>query len=409
MVTTFATQAQQQLFSSLFQPAPEIKDAEAGNTSGLYGGTNFALKWRQESESTDLNLTLRFKGWTWLQASMDADLTTLFSELDESYVTEVNTEMSFPASVVVDSDPQLEHVAVSWSASEGKGPEAPVFNDQGGTETYIVTSDTPDDVEIAWTAKVNFAPSAWPVVSTSGRSRIGDGGNQVVIKPASWIGRHMIYMFVRDGDEIIALPSDDEYLVVNVSYQGVHLPRAIKASARITPFEPVEFSYPLSPAGEAGTAKFSAFGVIGGRMVRGAEQPISFTEEAVFILASRESVQLVSQAAVLPESDRLAADLLRAAARPIITGDGAVVEGGRYPRPTTETTPVSGRPGRLAGTIVAVEYGLHGPAIVVETAKGRQRIPLRNQELADALDDRRKRVVVDVDEQRYASAVTVEL
>ncbi|MEW6637384.1 MAG: hypothetical protein AB1425_11310 [Actinomycetota bacterium] len=404
LVNTFAEQAREQLFSSLFEPAPDVEEAEAGDTGGLFGGTNFALKWRSETETTDLNLTLRFKGWTWLRASMDADLTSLFAELDETYVNEVNTEMSFPASVVVDSDQQLEHVAVSWSASEGKAPEAPVFGPQGGNEVYVVTSDAPNDVEISYNAKVNFVPSSWPVIETSGRRRIGDGGNQVVIKPASWVGRHMIYMFVRDGDEIRLAGIENDYLIVNVSYTGPHLFQPIKASARITPFEPVEFSYPLSPEGARGEAKFSAFGVIGSRLVRSPEVPINFDEEAVFILASSNDIQLVSQAAVVPETDGLAQGLLEAGARPVVGGDAApATETGRRPRPGMNGD------GRLSGTVVAVEYGIHGPALIIETAAGRRRVPIRSHELADAFDDRRKRVTVELDGDRYASEITVEL
>lgn len=331
LVTTFANQAREQLFNSLFEPKPDVEPAEAGDSGGIFGGANFAFKYHQESEVTDLRLTLRFQGWTWLRASMDADLTTLLHELDDSYVSEVNTQMSFPASVVVDSDPQLESVAISWSASEGKAPEAPVFGSEGGNVQYVVTSLTPDDVEIRYRAKVNFLPASWPVIETNGVQTVLNGGNQTVLKPSSWIGRHMIYMYVREGNEIKFVDIEGDHLVCNVSYQGPHLPNPIKASAKITPFEPLEFSYPMSPDGRHGEARFSAFGVIGGRMVRATEQPINFDEEAVFILASSDGVQLVSESAVFAESDQLASRLLKSKGRPLVEGNRNVAP------PDTET------------------------------------------------------------------------
>ena len=136
--------------------------------------------------------------------------------------------------------------------------------------------------------------------------KIADGGNQMVFKPGALIGRHWIYMFVRDGDRILGPSelSEDDYLVANVTYSGPHLPAAVKDSAKISPLEPLEFSYPLDPQGRIGQATFAAFGVLGGKMVRATAQAINFTEDAVFILADRSGkVQLVSEEAVISESD----------------------------------------------------------------------------------------------------------
>jgi len=416
LVSTFADQARTQLFNSLFEPKPNVEPAEAGDTGGIFGGANFALKYRREEEITDLRQTIRFQGWTWMKASMDADLVSLFHELDETYVNEVNTEMSFPASIVVDADPMLENVAVSWSPSEGKAPEAPTYGSEGGNNTYTITSDEPDAVEVRHTAKVNFTPPTWPVIETSGSSRIRDGGNQVVIKPSSWVGRHMIFMFVQEGEEIKMTDIENDYLIANVSYEGPHLPRPIRSSARITPFEPIEFSYPLSPSGERGQAKFSAFGVIGGRLVRSAEQNINFDEEAVFILARRDGLELVSQASITAENS-LADRLRRGNARAMVSGEAAPssnVVAEVYHRPhmgpaVPEHINPSAGP-YVSGTVVAVEYSAGGPALVLEKPSGeRVRIPMRHWDLADRLDDERKRVRVALDQDAYAAAVTVEL
>ncbi len=399
LVTTFSDQARQQLFDSLFKPTPDVKPAEAGKSGGWFGGANFALKFNKKEEYTDLSLELRFEGWTWLTASMDADLSTLFAGLDESYINEVNTEMSFPASVLVDADPLLSDVAVSWTASEGKSPEAPVFGTNGGTQQYIITSSKPQNVLVKYSAKINYAPSTWPIIETKGEAIIGAGGNQVVLKPSSWIRRHMIYMFVREGDQIKS-PSDSDYLICNVSYQGPHLPNTIRNSARITPLSPLEFSYPKDPAGGSGQAKFSAFGVIGNKLVTSNEQDIKMDEEAVFILASDKGIQLASQSS-LPETSRddLAYRLLTSSAHPIAT---QLSPEGETERKSNEIT----------GVVIAVEYNFEsGPTLVVESANGEKHcVRLREAKEADPFDESRKRVKISFDDTgMYAEKIVVML
>lgn len=418
MVDTFISQVQQRVFDALFAPAPEVDDADAGDVAGsgrggLLGGVKFAAKFKKVSEIIDIDQTVSFEGWTWLKASMDADMTTLFSELDDSYVNEVNTEMSFPATVVADADPQLETIALSWTASEGKSPETPVFGADGGVERYTVTSHRPDDVEINWRARVNFAPPSWPVVETSGSSTVADGGNQVTIKPASWIGRHMIYLFVRDESGMVVFDPTSPLLantrlVANVSYAGAHLPRPITESAQISPFEPLAFSYPLSPEGAAGVAKFSAFGAVNGRMVRATEQEINLDEEGVFIVASATGIQLVSEDAVFTESDGFLANLRRRGARPLVDDHAGAPQSESSPSPTRPGS-TTGSVRRVEGTVVAVEYTATGPALMIETVQGHRRVPLRSAALADTFDDTRKRVVVDLDSEHYAERIRVQL
>lgn len=409
LVSTFANQARAQLFESLFAPLPQVDPAQAGRSGGVFGGANFAFKYKRSTELTDLGLDLNFEGWTWLEASMDADCTALFSGLDESYVTDVNTQMSVPASVVVDSDPLLSRVGISWSASEGKGPEAPVFGTDGGNTQYIVTSQKPNDVTINCLAKISFTPPRWPVIQQRFTQKIKDGGNQMVFKTSALVGRHWIYMFIREGDRILGLSemSEDDFLIANVTYRGRHLPSDVKDSARISPLEPLEFSYPLDPEGNAGQATFAAFGVIGGRMVRATAQNINFDEDAVFILADRGGrIQLVSQNAVIQESDGLAQRLLEARARPMV--DGQRSESGGRARAETVREPAAGG-AMVQGELIAVEYGPSGPAMIIRSNGTTRHVPLRSQELADRLDDSRKMVVVTLDENQYAETVRVEL
>lgn len=422
LTNTFADQAREYFFKMLFEPKPDVEPAEAGDHKGLMGGTNFAFKWRSENESIDLRQTFRFKGMTKLKASCDADLATLFAVLDKSYLLPVQTEMAFTSSLVVDADPQLESVALSINYSEGRAPETPVYGPAGGNAQYLVASAHPEDVKIDYTAKVDFKPAEWPVITSSGSATVGTGGNQIVVKPSSWIGRNTIYMFVRDGDDIVMGDTGD-YLIANVSYTGPHLPAPIKGSARITGEQPLEFAYPLSPDGQRGEARFSAFGVIGGKLVRSqGDQLINIRDEAVFILASKDGIQLVSQDTVIPEDDELASDLLRGQGYPIIgdrpSGAGPVEET-QPGEPTEPGAPVEDAEGTgadriVAGVVVAVEYGRGGPALIIETASGaRKRVPLLGDgggfRLADAFDENRKRVKVRLDEEERAQDILVEL
>jgi|GEM_PF-2034246 len=415
LVSTFAEQAQQQLFDSLFQPLPEVEDAQAGDTGGLFGGANFAFKYKRQEEVTDLELTLKFEGWTWLKASMDAELTSLISELDDSYINDVNTQMSAPATILVDADPMLEQVGVSWSASEGKAPESPFFGPEGGNARFTVTSQQINDVDINWRAKVNFLPSDWPVIETSGSGTIGEGGNQVIIKPVSWIGRNNIFLFYHDGENILP-PSENDYLVCNVSFEGPHLPHPIKDSARITGYQPLEFSYPLSPDGREGTAKFSAFGVFNGRFVRSrTEQRLSFDKEAAFILVSSDgNVQLASEEMLASESlprESLERRLLEANARPVIRQtESAAGESGMHPGGNGRTE-VGAANGHLVGTVTAVQYTKHGPALHIETYDGQKHtVKLYDNEEAEPFNDgKRRQVEVKLAEGNYAESIAILL
>jgi hypothetical protein len=56
-----------------------------------------------------------------------------------------------------------------------------------------------------------------------------------------------------------------------------------------------------------------------------------------------------------------------------------------------------------------VEYTATGPALLIDTGHGHERVPLRSTDLADTFDDTRKRVVVDLDQQHYADRIRVQL
>jgi hypothetical protein len=86
--------------------------------------------------------------------------------------------------------------------------------------------------------------------------------------------------------------------------------------------------------------------------------------------------------------------------RPTATGPG----------PEAEEPSEDGR--TLDGTVTAVEYGVDGPALVIQTASGeRRRVPVwdRHLAIADLFDGHRRPVTVKLDEQGRAEDILVEL
>lgn len=413
LVATFVQQAQQQMFNLMFKPAPDIKPAQAGNSGGVFGGANFALKYTKETEAMAIDLDLKFHGWTWLRSSMDAPVGSMMANLDDSYISEVQTQVAADASLIVDSDPMLHNVGVSLSFSEGHSPVAAAYGTDGGNNRYTFYSHQPDQVKIKYTAKVDYAPPTWPIVQAQGEATVAQGGNIIPIKTSAWVGRHEIYMMVRDGDRILPPSelSEDDYLVLNVSYSGPHLKAPVKDSAHLSGLQMVEFSYPKDPLNRPGVAQFSAFGVIGGKLVRTPMQVLNPDETAALVLADKKgTLQLVSQNAPLPEDDKLAQTLLEAAARPIVTFNTGTA-------PTSETdkankkTNGTGNALEVVGMVTAVEYGPNGPALWIKKTSGdKQRVQLRHVQEADPFDESSKYVKVNLDDTgTYADSILVEL
>src|SRR5262249_24039396 len=157
---------------------------------------------------------------------------------DPSYVTEVSTQVAFDSSVLVDGDPMLSNVAMSINWTEdnklsGHSPESPVFTKDGGNQRFTVFSKNPGNVAVSYDAKINYAVRSCPVVSTKGSLKVSQGGNQISLKPASWVGRHQIFMFVRDGDRIVPPTelTENDYLILNCSYKAPFLNTVIRDSA----------------------------------------------------------------------------------------------------------------------------------------------------------------------------------
>lgn len=417
LVATFTQQGMKLLFDQIFAPMPAVAPAQAKSGGGIFGGANFAMKWQKKTDSINLSTHIQFRGTTWLKDTMDISLAALFGDLDPSCLTEVPAQQAFDSVIVVDADPMLSSAAVSMTWDKGHSPEAPLFTKDGGNQRYTVVSTNPDAVMVTCDAKINYAPPRWPVIPYRFSKAVSAGGNQAVIKTSSWVGRQQIFMFIRDGGVIVPFTAltPDDYLILNVSYAGPHLPAAVRDSAHIDALTPIDFAYPLDPQGRPGVAKFSAFGIIGGKLVRAPEQTIPQTDTSVFILATKGgNVQLVTSETVLGESDNLAQDLVRGQGRPLVSsGDGnsggAVAEttkwgssGGAYP----------GSKGKIiSGRTAGIEFGKQGTSLWIRLSDGTsKRVRLYTAGEAVPFEKGSKLVKVQLDDSgEYAESIFLDV
>jgi hypothetical protein len=408
MVSTFTKQAMQILFDQIFAPMPQVAPAQAEHGGGIFGGANFAMKWQKSSDAIDMTQRIEFRGTTWLTETMDISLAALFADLDPSVLTEVPAQQAFDSVVIVDADPMLSNAAVAMNWSAGRSPTAPVFGHDGGQARFTVVSTNPSSITVNCITKVDYTPPRWPVISYKETKTVAEGGNQMVVKTAAAVGRQTIFMFVREGNRIIP-PTEvtpDDYLVLNVSYEGPHLPAPVRDSAHIDPLTPIDFAYPLDMQGRPGVAKFSAFGVIGGELKRAPEQVIPQDDTAVFILATRGgTIQLVTSQSVLGESDNLAQDLVQGQGRPLLPATA----GAGGPRPLPETTKGDGH--YLTGRTVGVEYDSHGTSLWIKLADGTTRsVRLHSSENSAAFEKESKDIKVYLDTSgEYAERILVTL
>ncbi|MFE4823855.1 hypothetical protein ACFRFU_47380 [Streptomyces sp. NPDC056704] len=417
MVKTFSQQAMQILFDQIFAPMPQVAPAEPGHTSGVFGGANFALKWQRSSDAIEMTQRIEFHGTAWLTQSMDISLAALFSGLDPACLSEIPAQAAFDSVVLVDPDDQLSSASVSLIWSGGRPPEAPVFGKEGGNKRYTVVSTNPGDVVVDCITKLNYEAAKWPVVTSTQKAAVRDGGNNMVIKSSASVGRTDLYLFVVDGNKVVYNPTSpvEDFLVVNVSYEGPHLSTPLRDSARLDPASPLFFAYPLDIQGRSGTAKFSAFGQIGGRLRRAPEKVIPPDEVSVFVLVdvTTGDVRLITKEDQLPETGDVAAALVRAQGRPLVTDLTPHKAGSEtshrppkpvpYPRPEalhrprpdtshrpaaeaqqahTNGSPVASRPREtIRGWTMGMEYGPNGTSLLVRISDGTsRRIRLRPTE-----------------------------
>jgi hypothetical protein len=415
MVKTFSQQAMQILFEQIFAPMPQVAPAQAPDAGGIFGGANFALKWQRTTDAIEMKQLIQFRGTTWLTQSMDISLAALFAGLDPACLTEVPAQQAFESKILVDGDEQLANVSASMTWSEGRSPTAPVFGPDGGQEKYTVVSTHPGDVVVDCIAKINYEPAKWPVMNFPQKQTVREGGNMMVIKPSTWVGRTQLYLFVVDNGKITR-PNPDDYLVLNVSYEGPHLTNPLRESGKLDPINPIRFDYPLDPQGRPGVAKFSAFGVLGGKLRQAPEKVIPNTDQAVFILADVSGdIKLVTSTDQVPEAGSLAGDLVRGQGKPIVVDMTPVkptpetgkprpkaklhkrppARNGRYGKdhpPTGTTVEV------FTGTTTGVEYGSGGISLWVKLADGSsRRVRLNSAEDWSAFEKDSRYVEVHLD------------
>jgi hypothetical protein len=366
---------------------------------------NFALKWQKAEEAIDMNFTIKFQGWTWLTAVMDADCTTMFHELDASYVTKVDTEQQTVAVLTASGEDKVRTMACTWAASEGKAPATAVFDSEGGLKSYIVTAKTPNDVKVTSTAKLVFDEPKFPVIKLRQESTIADGGGAVVWKPDQYLARHYLYLYVLDSSGKVNWDVDERsHLVVSVTYKfkdtltepDKPTTRVLRASAKITPEGPLEFVYPWDPVSEiTGQATISAFGIIGNKVVRSKTLPLDMTNEAALVMASPKAITLACDGA-LPEADRdgtgdIARRLLQSGMRPRVSGAGGELaerlraqetrrrDAREQRRPGAEAEKRDGLPADVRsfqGRIAAREFTAGGDYLWVEHDGDRRRFEL---------------------------------
>lgn len=452
MVKTFSQQAQQMLFDQIFAPMPQVAPAQASSGGGIFGGANFALKWKHQEDTIDLTQRIEFRGTTWLTQSMDISLAALFSGLDPSCLTEVPAQQAFDSKILVDADEQMASASVSLNWSEGRAPAAPVFGKEGGNESFTVVSTRPSDVVVDCVTMLNYEAPRWPVVKHVQKLTVREGGNNLVVKASASVGRTDLYLFVVENGKIVINPTSpvEDFLVLNVSFEGPHLSAPLRDSARLDSAAPLTFAYPLDVNQRPGVAKFSAFGQIGGRLRRAPEKVIPQSDTAVFILADQATgdLRLVTSEDQLPEAGDIARELVRGQGRPVVTDltppranpeadrprpthvPTRRPEGNRRPRPENSARPESGhthgttpgaaspesarpsRPGEvIRGWTVGVEYSRAGTSLWVRLADGSSRqVRLRNAEDWRAFESESREVEIRMDESgEYVSSIRATL
>lgn len=304
-------QAREQLFDTLFEPWP----CSASGTGSLY-----ALRWKSASDATNAGLTVTVEGWTWLRASLEAELSALLGALDESYIQITYESVSVPVSLVVDPSPSVSSVALSIDFTEGHPPQAPVFGSAGGIRQFPISTQRPERVGVSYRVMGVFRNN-WPVIEDTGTATLMPDGNRIMVRPETWVHRHTVYMYVRRGDRIISSSDADptDYLALTATYQASYLGAPIRAASRITPQTPIEFSYPVPPGQTVGKATLGAVGMVGGKLVRASDLAIEETEDAIYLLVDGTRVQIVGRNVVISEVDALIGRLRSANARPVIS------------------------------------------------------------------------------------------
>jgi hypothetical protein len=310
LIDRLSDEAREQFFDVLFTP---------------FTGSSYALRWRGLDDVSDFGMTIAVEGWTWLSASLNGELSALLEALDDSYIHATYDAVSVPVLMVVEPSPTVTTIAGSLDFGDVRAPEAPLFDTTGGTQQFLVSTTRPEAVTVTYRLKVNFKPANWPIVEAAGTAPLTADGFKVVVRPESWIRRHTVYMYVRNGSRIVpaAEVNPADYLTLTATYQAPYLASQIRTAARITQQGPIEFSYPVPPGAQPGNATLSAMGMIGGQLVRADLLDVHEADDALYLLVDGSKINLVGRNAVVSESDALVERLLQSNARPVVSNGPA--------------------------------------------------------------------------------------
>ncbi|MGB3612904.1 MAG: hypothetical protein WBA10_03855 [Elainellaceae cyanobacterium] len=215
-------------------------------------------------------------------------------------------EHSTPIAIAVQGHPDIESIALSWSA-EGMVPQAARFDAKGGIAQAIVTQSKPESICIQYCAKVTFRFPGWGILELAGEAAVSTeaiaavasrpGNAAVTLCPGAWI-RYLTFQIQAEEPQPEAATAQyssqsQDCLVVNLSWKSpADFKWAAKASHRLTPHAPVQFAYLQNPNSPHTSATLSGFGVIAGKLTQLTEIAIKLDKDFILLRATQGTVQV---------------------------------------------------------------------------------------------------------------------
>jgi hypothetical protein len=163
--------------------------------------------------------------------NLTANLGVLLGACGPEKVTIVNPQQTIVAKIIVDDDELLDRVIVNMRPNMNLAPQSQTFSATGGEIAMNVTTSTPNQVRIDWSADWSFKPPDWPVIREIG-ALTASTGTQEIIKPSSWLFKYrLIAMFVGEDGKSLANPSSNDYRVQGTfTYTARYLPTGLLSS-----------------------------------------------------------------------------------------------------------------------------------------------------------------------------------
>ncbi len=197
-------------------------------------------------------------------------------------------QMSVPISISVQGHPLIQTIAVSWSADDSMVPQALLFGSDGGTAEATLLCEDPEQVIVHYHARVSFTLPEWSVIETQAVATLVEGGQHFILDPGAWIDSLLVQFQSKRHNTPKA---ELDHLVVNLTWQGVHLSNPVRQAIRLTPSTSALIPYINDPGGSNIEATCSTFGKINGRLVQVSAQVLDLTRRTV--LLDHASCQLI--------------------------------------------------------------------------------------------------------------------